>query len=430
LCTSESGRCSAQCGRDWILTATSAAVIFPCLGPVHFFATAVEAPTPNPIEPIVGAGSVILVSGEDHRRKRRLLMPALHGSGTRARASATWRPGDRIALSAAARSIALRIIVFAMFGVENADRYDELADVVTGLMNANSAALMLLPVLRRRFVGLGPLARLVRLRARFDDLLSEQIPATGVDDGSELAALLAGNTSARLDPGDLHQQLRTLVVAGHDTTAGALMWTLYHIHREPGVRDRILAELDAATTPDSLPELPYLSAVVSEALRMHPAVPIVLRRLTAPLRVAGVQWPAGAVVGVAVPAMHFAPQRWPHPYRFDPDRFLGRPPTPFEYLPFGGGFRRCPAVSAARNRRDRYRAASRWCRGGRYDWMSTVDGESATGRGEPEPGVPIARPAPANLRSIAVGGSVAPSAVADPHRRCPCVQRAIGLAAA
>jgi cytochrome P450 len=217
LCTSESGRCSAQCGRDWILTATSAAVIFPCLGPVHFFATAVEAPTPNPIEPIVGAGSVILVSGEDHRRKRRLLMPALHGSGTRARASATWRPGDRIALSAAARSIALRIIVFAMFGVENADRYDELADVVTGLMNANSAALMLLPVLRRRFVGLGPLARLVRLRARFDDLLSEQIPATGVDDGSELAALLAGNTSARLDPGDLHQQLRTLVVAGHDT---------------------------------------------------------------------------------------------------------------------------------------------------------------------------------------------------------------------
>src|SRR5262245_38948433 len=89
--------------------------------------------------------------------------------------SAKWEPGDRIPLSAAARSIAPRTILLALSGVENADRYDERADVATGLMHANNAAVMLMPVLRRRFAGLGPWARLVRLRARFDELLIEQM---------------------------------------------------------------------------------------------------------------------------------------------------------------------------------------------------------------------------------------------------------------
>jgi len=137
------------------------------------------------------------------------------------------------------------------------------------------------------------------------------------------------------------------VVAGHDTTAGALMWGLYHIHREHGVRDRVIAELHGASDPQAMAELPYLSAVVSEALRMHPAVPIVMRRLTAPLTVAGTQWAPGDVVGIAVPALHFDPTIWPDPRRFDPGRFLGRNPTPFEYVPFGGGFRRCPGASFA-----------------------------------------------------------------------------------
>jgi len=80
---------------------------------------------------------------------------------------------------------------------------------------------------------------------------------------------------------------------------------------------------------------------------MHPAVPIVMRRLTAPLTVGGVRWAPGDIVGIAVPAVHFDPTIWPDPYRFDPARFLGNTPTPFEYLPFGGGFRRCPGAAFA-----------------------------------------------------------------------------------
>jgi cytochrome P450 family 110 len=216
------------------------------------------------------------------------------------------------------------------------------------LLHANTAPLMLVPWLRRGFAGMGPWPRLVRLRAHFDALLSRQTEnrPTGVDP-SVLGTLLAGNGAAALDSDDFHQQLRTLVVAGHDTTAGALMWALYHIHRDPAIRDRVVAELDGVSSPASLPQLPYLSAVVSEALRMHPAVPIVLRRLTAPLTVGECSWKAGDIVGIAVPAVHFDLNCWADPYRFNPDRFLAKAPTPFEYLPFGGGFRRCPGAAFA-----------------------------------------------------------------------------------
>jgi cytochrome P450 family 110 len=338
---------------------------------VHFFATAdaardlfaigsamLEAPTPNPIEPMVGKDSVILVSGDEHRNKRRLLMPALHGQRMRSRAqvmaratrdeTASWRPGERIALATAARSIALRIIVLAMFGVENAEQYQEFVDVTTALMHANTAPLMLLPWLRKDFAGMGPWARLTRLRERFDALLTEQVEARRADtDHSVLGVLLAGMDATAADPDDLHQQLRTLVVAGHDTTAGTLMWALYHIHRDPRICERVSAEIAGMSAPEALPDLPYLSAVVSEALRMHPAVPIVMRRVLAPLTVGGIRWSPGDMVGIAVPAVHFDPAIWPDPYRFDPGRFLGKSSTPFEYLPFGGGFRRCPGASFA-----------------------------------------------------------------------------------
>ena len=350
-------------------------LIFPGMGPVHFVATvdaareilttpreALCAPTPNPIEPIVGPESVILTSGAVHRGQRTLLSPAFHGAQMRDRAEgiasavideiSPWRAGDRVALHTTAQSITLRIIIQVVLGVAAGPACEAYADVVSALMNANTAPLMLLPILRKNFAGLGPWARLVRLRSQFDSMLSDQIrsapqcPVTGR--APILTQLLAASDhDEALGEDELQQQLRTLVIAGHDTTAAALAWALYHIHREPRVWQRLSAELCADPPAEQLAKLPYLSAVIAETLRMHPAVPIVLRKLLAPRTISGAQRSAGDIVGIAVPAVHFNPEIFPDPYQFRPERFLARNPTPFEYMPFGGGYRRCLGAAFA-----------------------------------------------------------------------------------
>lgn len=348
-------------------------VMFPGLGPVHFVATARDArqllttprealcaPTPNPIEPIVGPDSVILTSGEHHRRQRRLLSPAFHGAQMRRRADAiagavlaevaSWRPGDRVALHRTTQAITLRIIVETVLGVDH-DRVEEYAGVVSALMNANTAALLLVPALRRNFAGLGPWARLVRLRAEFQSMLAGQLEhgRNCPGDDAVLGDLLRENDHARagLDDEDLQQQLRTMVIAGHDTTAAALAWALYHIHRDPAVRARLADELSDDPAPHEMPKLPYLSAVIKETLRMHPAVPIVLRKLVESQSIGPVRYRGGDIVGIPLPAIHFSAELWREPYRFDPGRFLAGNPTPFEYLPFGGGHRRCLGAAFA-----------------------------------------------------------------------------------
>ena len=351
-------------------------VNFPGMGGVHFVATSegareiltlpreiLSAPTPNPIEPIVGPSSVILTSGDQHRRQRRLLSPAFRGAQMRGRAramaqavtadSARWRAGDRIALHQVAQAITKRIIIQTVLGVGPGPGGDAFDEVVSALLNTNTAPLMLVPGLRREFAGRGPWARLLRLRKQFNGMLSEQIssgrryPTTA--NGTVLGQLLAETYQDAGSDIELQEQLRTLLVAGHDTTASALAWALYHIHREVGVRERIAEELASEPPPEEMPKLPYLSAVISETLRMHPAVPIVLRKLSEPRTVIGLDLRAGDIVGIAVPALHFNPSIWRDPYRFDPDRFLEYTPTPFEYVPFGGGYRRCPGAAFAHN---------------------------------------------------------------------------------
>ncbi|NMN96461.1 cytochrome P450 [Nocardiaceae bacterium YC2-7] len=326
-------------------------------------ATELSAPTPNPIEPLVGSGSLILLSGDRHRRERQLLMPSFHGermrnyAGVMAKAARDemngWKPGDRISMREAAQEITLQIIIRTVFGVDDADRRAEYTRVITGMMSAYIAPLMFMPELRRSVGGLGPWARFVRLRTEFDDLLTEQIAqrrATGVDGYDDVLSLLLSATyedGTSLSDDDLRQELRTLLVAGHETTATSLAWALYHIHREPQVRERLLVELGEVTELEQLSKLPYLSAVLQETLRMHPTVSVVLRRLNAPLTIRGVERKPGDVVGIAVPALHFNEDRWPDPDRFDPERFLERKATPFDYTPFGGGHRRCVGASFA-----------------------------------------------------------------------------------
>lgn len=351
------------------------ALTFPGLGEVLFFGTKqgardiltapaalCRAPTPNPIEPIVGQGSLILLSGEQHRRERALLMPAFHGERMKsyvdliATAAAdeirSLRPGDEVAVRQLALDIALQVVIRVVFGVGDADRREQYAQVIKELMRANSAALMLVPALRRNIGGRGPWARLLRLRDHLDQLLSDEMKRRQ-HAGRQPREMLDLLLSATDEDGQAHSeqemrdQLRTLLAAGHETSASSLSWALYHIYRDDSVRERLLAELSDCPTPLQMTELPYLNAVIRETLRMHPTVPIVLRRLLGPLTVDGVACSEGAIVGIALNALHFNPSIWADPERFDADRFVGTRISPFEYAPFGGGHRRCIGSSFA-----------------------------------------------------------------------------------
>ncbi|KUI35756.1 cytochrome P450 [Mycobacterium sp. GA-2829] len=351
------------------------ALHFPGLGRVVFHGTSAaardiltapshgcRAPLPNPIEPVVGPASLILLSGEHHRRERALLTPALHGEQVKsytdviAEAAAAQidllRPGGTVDAYDLGVDITLDVAVRVVFGVADPARRQRYTEAVKALLAANTAPLMLLPALRRDLAGVGPWAKLLRLRDDLDRLLSEDMAtrrAPGCSGGDMLDLLLSATDETgrgRTDAETL-DQLRTLLAAGHETTASSVAWALFHIHRDDAVRGRVLTELSGAATPLDLVALPYLGAVVKETLRMHPPVPIVLRRLTEPLTVAGVTHPAGRVVGVALHALHFNPEIWSAPDRFDPDRFLARRPTPFEYAPFGGGYRRCIGAAFA-----------------------------------------------------------------------------------
>jgi cytochrome P450 len=322
------------------------------------------APLPNPIEPVVGRNSLILLSGEAHRRTRSILMPAFRGERMHSYVDliadatndqiATLRPGDQFAVREVAQAIALDVVIRVVFGVTDRARRAQYARVTKELMRSGSGPLMLVPWLRREIAGRGPWARLVAFRAQLDRLLSEQIEERrGMGEhGSDVMELILtatdedGNT---LGDDALRDQLRTMLAAGHETSATSMAWALYHIHRDEGVRSRLVEELAHVATPGEVAALPYLGAVIQETLRMHPTVPIVLRRLTGPLTVAGVPRSAGDVVGIALLALHFNPNVWKNPDSFDPDRFLDRRPSPFEYAPFGGGYRRCIGAAFAHN---------------------------------------------------------------------------------
>ncbi|GGS35171.1 cytochrome P450 [Actinokineospora fastidiosa] len=324
-------------------------------GPVELFATA----RPNMVEPLLGPGSLIMVEGDRHRHERRLLAPPFHGRRMRAYGEiiqrvtldrlGRHRAGEPVDVLALGQAVTLAVIVRAIFGVEDSARGERFASATARLLAGYTPALAM-PAFRHTVGRLGPAARLRRRLAEFDALLTAEIDArreAGVDGREDILSLLL---TARYEDGgamsasDLLDELRTMVVAGHETTATSLAWAMYHLHREPGAARRLrdeLAPLGTAPAPDDLAALPYLGAVCQEAMRLHPVVPMVARMLTAPWRFRGVDLVAGDTAAVATSLLHHNPEVWDEPFAFRPDRFLDSKPRPHEYAPFGGGHRRC-----------------------------------------------------------------------------------------
>jgi len=250
------------------------------------------------------------------------------------------------------------VIVHAVFGMDDPARiaafHRSVSDVIAGF----PAWLMFSPWLHRDLGGRGPWERYQRAVRAFLDALRAEVARASRGDASArddvLALLLAARDEdgAPLPEDELLDELRTLVIAGHETTATTLGWALWQLHRHPAALARLRDELSPhgpAPEPAALLSLPYLDAVCDETMRLHPIVPIMARRTAREWSLGGSHVPAGTMVCPAVMLTHFDPTIYAEPHAFRPERFIERRPGPAEFYPFGGGSRRCLGAALAQH---------------------------------------------------------------------------------
>lgn len=308
--------------------------------------------------------SLVMLTGEQHARERKLLMPAFSRAHVARSYAATMQEtaieyasevagGQPFVMQKLAQRIMLQVVVRDVFGVTDPAEQMELKRRIRELFEASSPALIFFPGLRRRFGGIGPYATWQRADARMTRLTRDLIarrraapPGSKVD---VLTMLLAARYDDGSVPGDevIHDELMALFFAGHAATATSISWVFYWLHRHPEMLAKVreeLATLPMDVDPEGYTKLPYLDAVCNETLRIYPPVADLYRKLRAPLRIGSSTIPAGTGVAVFTTMIHAREELFPEPMRFRPERFTERSYTPFEFLPYGAGPRRCIAA--------------------------------------------------------------------------------------
>ena len=317
---------------------------------------------------LMGETSVLVIDGPGHQRKRRLLAPALSAERTLRYVPAIEAltldaldalPRRRaIPLRPALQDLTLRVILRTVFGAERDDELDELMSALRDILEMAANPALYAPPLR---IDLGPrspwgafLARRARVDRVLHALIARRRRSPEESPGSVLSLLLG----ARADDGseasddEVRDELVTLLVTGHETTATSAAWLIERALRHPNVCARLRDELrevvgEAPLTGEALARMPYLDATVRESLRVRPVFSYVGRKLHAPVQVDRWLLPAGTTAVACIALAHSDPARWPSPEVFDPARFLAQKPEPYTWIPFGGGARRCVGMSLA-----------------------------------------------------------------------------------
>jgi len=307
------------------------------------------------LAPVVGESSVLVLGGARHKRERKLLMPPFHGARMRAYAE-TMREVALRRFSAAvgtvttmqelAQQITLEIIVRALFGLEDQAEVDTASRAILEVIDRVFPSFLFAPWLQRSPFGLGPYARFKRAIEAADRELLRRIEARrrGGEGHDILGMLVAARDEdgAPMKDEEIQDELRTLIVAGHETTAMTLAFAVDHLLRSPEALARARAEASAEG-----PAAPFLDAVAKETLRLRPIVTEAIRTCTQPLDLGDLVVPAGGNVGIGIVLAHHDPERYPDPLAFRPERFLAATYGPTDFLPFGGGHRRCIGAAFA-----------------------------------------------------------------------------------
>jgi cytochrome P450 len=314
------------------------------------------------LEPVVGSNSVLLLDEGAHMEQRKLMLPAFHGErmtrleGLMAevaeREVASWPRNAPIAMHPRTQALTLEVILRAVFGLQPGPRLDALRERLRKMLEFGDRPISLVPpdpdgraakVLAR----VGPFATFVRLQEQADELIFELIDERRRehDGGDDILAMLLEarhEDGSPMDDQELRDELMTLLVAGHETTASALAWAFSRLPHHPDVLGRLREEIAADDGDD------YLTATIYEVMRRRPVLPNVGPRLVMePIEIGDWTYPVGVCVVPNAYLIHHDPELYSDPYAFRPERFLDSSPGTYTWIPFGGGRRRCLGASFA-----------------------------------------------------------------------------------
>jgi cytochrome P450 len=313
------------------------------------------------LEPVVGRNSVILLDETRHMEQRKLMLPAFHGekvarlsslmAGVAEREVTSWPSDGEISLQPRMQRLTLEIILRAVFGLDPGPRLDVLRERLAEMLAFGDRPISLTPPdpdgrLARVLERIGPFARFAQLQREIDELMFKLIDERRAR-GGERDDVLAMWLEARHEDGspmsaqELRDELMTMLVAGHETTASSLAWAFERLARSPAVLARLVENLDSDGDD-------YLVATIQETLRRRPVLPNVEPRLVKrPIDVGGWSYPPGICLVPNAYLVHHDPEIYPDPYEFRPERFLEEPAGTYTWIPFGGGRRRCIGASFA-----------------------------------------------------------------------------------
>ncbi len=316
----------------------------------------------SPLRPILGPNSVLTSVGERHLRQRRLLLPPFHGEAVQRyvemisrvaeREIDAWPVGEPFALAPRMQAVTLEVIMRGVFGISGragrGDSERRMRRTISRLLVASTHPLYQLLEMRNAGAAdaRGMLARLLAIVDRHMYAVIQERrdhPQRG-DDVLSLLLDARDQSGRPLTDAELRDELLSLVLAGHETTANSLAWAFERLLRHPAAYDRLRQSVRGA---DAAAGREYVEATIQEAMRNRPVIPMIVRLVKRQWRFGDHVLPAGTPVAVSIIALHHRPDIYPEPAAFAPERFLRARPGSYAWIPFGGGIRRCLGASLA-----------------------------------------------------------------------------------
>lgn len=315
-------------------------------------------------KPQLGENSLIVQDGERHQKQRKLMMPPFHGERMlnygqqiceiTQQVTQHLKPGETFIARDLSEDITMKIILKVVFGIDEGLRLEKLKNLITTWLSLTnsplSASVLLFPSLQKDLGSWSPWGKYLRLRKQIDDLLMAEILERRQQGQSSRFDILSLLMEAEYEDGEamsdaeLRDNLLTLLNAGHETTATAIAWALYWIHQQPEVYEKVLHELQGLKTPDpvTIAQLPYLTAVCQETLRIYPVVIFTFPRITLrSVNLRGYHVADQTYVTPCIYLTHHREDLYPQPDKFQPERFIDRKYSSYEFWPFGAGSRQC-----------------------------------------------------------------------------------------